>query len=224
MAPHMPMADVARLVDEHGTRLWRLIAACDGRAAAPTGSPSPRRWDGRDVESPGPRLHHALRRSRPQQAPLRHAGPRCEYGGALPRGFVPYGGRSEQLAEVCCDMAPPYLKDLTKAFPGVPITFDRFHLVQLVNQAAIARGEPNAANGPTCARRCRGDATRSCATRTRSATNSSGWRLSCSAVTRLRPAGVPSQARLPGGVHPAAACGGRLSATLVSVGSRQRPA
>jgi transposase len=136
MAPQMPMKAVARLVGEHDTRLWRLVKhhVNDGRqrrrdtrvTAIGLDETSSRR--GHDYIS----LFVDLDHSRLLFAtPGRDASTVARFR----EDFVAHGGRIEQLEEVCCDMAPPYLKGLADQFPGVPITFDRFHLVQLVNGA-----------------------------------------------------------------------------------------
>ncbi|HVB52946.1 MAG TPA: ISL3 family transposase [Candidatus Acidoferrales bacterium] len=46
-----------------------------------------------------------------------------------------HGGRAEQLSELCADMAPAYRKGAERYFPRVPITFDRYHLMQNLNRA-----------------------------------------------------------------------------------------
>lgn len=136
MAPQMPMAAVARLVDEHDTRLWRLIDRHGTEARR-------RRRDHRvrrvGLDETSSRRGHQyitlfvdLDRSRLLFAtPGRDA----QTVQRFREDFAKHGGRPDQLEEACCDMAPSYLKGLAEAFPGVPVTFDRFHLVQLVNQA-----------------------------------------------------------------------------------------
>jgi transposase len=47
--------------------------------------------------------------------------------------FLAHGGRPEQLEEVCADMSTGFIKGFGEAFPDAPITFDRFHLMKLVN-------------------------------------------------------------------------------------------
>lgn len=45
------------------------------------------------------------------------------------------GGSAEQIEEFCLDMWPAYLKGIGTAFPHAQLTFDRFHLMKLVNHA-----------------------------------------------------------------------------------------
>ncbi len=40
-----------------------------------------------------------------------------------------------QVAHVSCDMSPAYIKGVTEQLPGAEITFDKFHVMSLVNNA-----------------------------------------------------------------------------------------
>jgi transposase len=136
MVPVMPMAAVARLVDEYDTRLWRLVKhhVTEARSerrdtrvrAIGIDETSSRR--GHDYIS----LFVDLETSR-----LLFATPGKDASTVerFRADFEAHGGKSEQLKEVCCDMSAAFLKGLSEQFPGVPVTLDRFHLVQLVNQA-----------------------------------------------------------------------------------------
>jgi transposase len=41
----------------------------------------------------------------------------------------------EQITEVCCDMSPAFIAGVEKHFPQANITFDKFHVMKLVNEA-----------------------------------------------------------------------------------------
>jgi len=44
-------------------------------------------------------------------------------------------GSAEQIDEVCLDMSRAFIKGLQKEFPGAAMTFDSFHLMQVMNKA-----------------------------------------------------------------------------------------
>ena len=52
-------------------------------------------------------------------------------------------GKAEQIEEVCLDMSPAFIKGLREYFPKAHLTFDRFHVMKLVNDAVdiTRRGE-----------------------------------------------------------------------------------
>jgi transposase len=45
------------------------------------------------------------------------------------------GALAEQIEEVCCDMSAAFIKGVEEQFPQAKITFDKFHMMQLVSEA-----------------------------------------------------------------------------------------
>jgi hypothetical protein len=132
--------------------------------------------------------------------------------------FATLGGLPDQLAEVCWDMAPPYVKGLAAAFSGVPVTLDRFHLVHLVSQAVdrTRRTErPDMSDGagrpPVHVSAHAGHAERCAVGLPRRA-----------AAAEPHPedgSGISSQAGVPRRLLTAVACGSGQSAAVVSLGA-----
>lgn len=58
-----------------------------------------------------------------------------------------HGGEPSLVSEVCCDMSPAFISGVSKAFPEADITFDRFYIMKLmqeaVDQSTAARSEDN---------------------------------------------------------------------------------
>jgi transposase len=136
MAPQMPIAAVARLVAEHDTRLWRLLRHHvdtarehrSDRAVHAVGIDETSSRKGHDYIT----LFVDLERSRLLFAtPGKDASTVARFRA----DFVAHGGKPETLRELCCDMSAAFLKGISETLPGVPVTLDRFHLVQLVNEA-----------------------------------------------------------------------------------------
>lgn len=46
-----------------------------------------------------------------------------------------HGGSVDGIGELCMDMSPAYIKGARESFPDAEITFDRFHVVKLLNEA-----------------------------------------------------------------------------------------
>jgi transposase len=46
-----------------------------------------------------------------------------------------HGGRPEQVTEVSCDMSPAFIKGVTENLPNAGITFDKFHILKIINDA-----------------------------------------------------------------------------------------
>ena len=49
--------------------------------------------------------------------------------------FEAHGGDPEKIAEVCCDMSQAFVSGVERHFPKARITFDRFHLMKVLNEA-----------------------------------------------------------------------------------------
>ena len=46
-----------------------------------------------------------------------------------------HGGRPDQVKQVCCDMWPAYITGVEISLPNAEITYDRFHIMRIINQA-----------------------------------------------------------------------------------------
>jgi transposase len=46
-----------------------------------------------------------------------------------------HGGDPERVAEICCDMSPAFISGVEATFPQAAITFDKFHVLQLLGNA-----------------------------------------------------------------------------------------
>lgn len=67
--------------------------------------------------------------------------------------LIAHGGNPDDIKHVCMDMSDAYTKGVTEVLPQAQISFDRFHVIALANEAMDAvRGDERAAP-----RRARGD-------------------------------------------------------------------
>ena len=139
MVQAMPVAVVARMVDEWDTRLWRIIHHYVERARA--------RADHSDVtsvafdETASRRGHNyvslfvdLVRRRVLFVAEGKDAGT-VE---AFAQDLAAHGGNPKAIAEVCIDMSPAFIAGIAQSLPNAQITFDKFHLVKLINEAVDA--------------------------------------------------------------------------------------
>ena len=49
--------------------------------------------------------------------------------------FEAHGGAPAQVGEVCCDMSQAFVSGVANNFPKAQVTFDRFHLMKVLNEA-----------------------------------------------------------------------------------------
>lgn len=144
MVQAMPVAVLARMIDEWDTRLWRVIHHYVEKARD--------RADHSEVtsvafdETASRRGHNyvslfvdLMRRRVLFVAEGKDAGTVDAFANDLSA----HGGNPEAIAEVCIDMSPAFVAGIAQSLPNARITFDKFHLVKLINQAvdAVRRAE-----------------------------------------------------------------------------------
>jgi len=49
--------------------------------------------------------------------------------------LINHGGSEENINQMCCDMSPAFIKGVKEQFPDAELTFDKFHIVKVVNEA-----------------------------------------------------------------------------------------
>ena len=49
--------------------------------------------------------------------------------------LIAQGAGTDQIQEVCCDMSPAFIRGIEEQFPKAEITFDKFHVMKMVNEA-----------------------------------------------------------------------------------------
>lgn len=136
LVTHMPVAAAARLVGEHDTRLWRVIIHYVEAALA--------RLDLADLrrvcidETAAKRSHNYIslfvdidKRRVVYIADGRGAETVAEFADHVDA----HNSDASRIKEVCIDMSGAFIKGVTENLTEAEITFDKFHIVKLVNDA-----------------------------------------------------------------------------------------
>ena len=134
----MPVRQVARLVGENDTRLWRVLDHYVEQARA--------REDLSEVTTIG--IDETSRRKghryitvfmdldeRRRRVIYATEGKDASTVERFRKDLEAHGGRAEQIEEACLDMSSAFIRGLTDAFPQAETTFDTFHLMQLLTGA-----------------------------------------------------------------------------------------
>jgi transposase len=133
---HMPVAAAARLVGVHDTRLWRVLFHYVEAAL------------GRQDLSALTRLaidETAARRGHDyitlfvdideRKVVFIAEGRDAETLAELTAHLETHKGNPESIEKVCIDMSPAFIKGVTQSLPRAQITFDKFHVMQLIGAA-----------------------------------------------------------------------------------------
>jgi len=136
LAKAMPVRSIAEMVGEHDTRLWRILhhyveqalEEADDSEVEVVGIDETASKRGHDyvslfVDLQVPRVLYATE------------GKDASTVKRFKEDLIEHGGREENLSQMCCDMSPAFIKGITENFPDASITFDKFHVVKILNEA-----------------------------------------------------------------------------------------
>lgn len=132
----MPMAAAARIVGEHDTRLWRVTAFYVARAlaelklkgVAKVGVDETSRARGHNYLS----LFVDLELARVIFIALDRDGGTLEQ---FKTWLEEHGADPKDIREFSLDMSPAYVSGIAESFPNANLTFDKFHVIKLLNEA-----------------------------------------------------------------------------------------
>ena len=136
LVKEMPVAAAARLLGENDTRLWRIIHHYVEEARARVDVRAVRRI-GVD-ETASKRGHHYISLFVDMETPrllFGTEGRDAATVAAFRADFERRGGEGEQIEEFCLDMSPAFLRGIEDSFPAAGVTFDKFHVMKLLNEA-----------------------------------------------------------------------------------------
>jgi transposase len=132
----LTVAALARIVGEHDTRLWRVLDHYVDEARS--------RADYSDVRKVGvdetsrQKGHVYVTLFADMEAAkvlFVTEGKDHETIGKFKTDLVAHGGGPEKLTDFSLDMSQAFIKGLTKDFEHAHLTFDKFHVIQLMNDA-----------------------------------------------------------------------------------------
>lgn len=132
----MPVNTVARIVDEHDTKLWRVLHHYVERARARTDFSTVTRVA---IDETAARRGHDYVTLFVDIDQARVAfvteGKDASTVATFAADLTIHGGDPEAVAEVCIDMSPAFIKGTADSLPKAAVTFDKFHAVKIVNDA-----------------------------------------------------------------------------------------
>jgi transposase len=136
LAAQMPVNALARIVKEHDTRLWRVLNHYV-HAARSEADFSDVRQVGVDETASRRGQHYVslfvdLACNRVLFAT---EGRDAATVATFKEDLVAHGGTAEDVEEFCCDMSPAYIAGVGRHFPGAHLTFDKFHVLKVINEA-----------------------------------------------------------------------------------------
>ncbi|MCA1830863.1 MAG: ISL3 family transposase [Actinobacteria bacterium] len=136
MLSEMPVKACARIIGEHDTRLWRVLKHYVGVARAKR-SDKKVRMIGID-ETSSRRGHNYISNFVDLEVPrvlFATEGRDSSTVSTFAADLLAHGGDPAAITDVCMDMSPAYYVGVTTHLPDAQITYDRYHLIQLLTAA-----------------------------------------------------------------------------------------
>lgn len=136
LAREMPVRALSKIVKEHDTRLWRILNHYVEEARSEADFSSVREV-GVD-ETSSKRGHNYVTLFVDLEEPKTLFVTEGKDASTLSRfkeDLESHKGDRKAIEEVCCDMAPGFIAGVEKDFPNAQITFDKFHVLKVLNAA-----------------------------------------------------------------------------------------
>jgi transposase len=136
MAKAMPVKSIADLLKEHDTRLWRVLNhyVHESRQGADFSSVTEVGVD----ETSSKRGHNYVSLFVDLESPRVLFATEGKDASTLRRfktDLEAHHGDPSRIREICCDMSPAFIKGVENHFPDAHLTFDKFHVLKILNEA-----------------------------------------------------------------------------------------
>ena len=136
MAKAMPVRSIADLLKEHDTRLWRVLDhyVHESRQGADFSAVTEVGVD----ETSSKRGHNYVTLFvNPDSSKVLFAteGKDASTIERFKTDLASHQGDPSRIREVCCDMSPAFISGVEKHFPEAYLTFDKFHVLKILNEA-----------------------------------------------------------------------------------------
>jgi transposase len=136
LAKTMPVKSMADLVKEHDTRIWRVLDhyVHESRQGADFSAVTEVGVD----ETSSKRGHNYVSLFVDMKAPQVLFVTEGKDASTLERfktDLEAHQGDPSHIREVCCDMSPAFISGVEQHFPEAHLTFDKFHVLKIINEA-----------------------------------------------------------------------------------------
>jgi transposase len=136
LAKSMPVKTIAEFVNEHDTRLWRVLHHYVDEARDEDDHSSVRKV-GVD-ETSSKRGHNYVSLFVDLEGPkvlFATEGKDASTVKRFKQDLTDHNGDPKAIEEMCSDMSPAFITGVENYFPNAYLTFDKFHIMKIINAA-----------------------------------------------------------------------------------------
>jgi transposase len=132
----MPINSLAKMVKEHDTRIWRVINHYVEEARQKQDFSKVVRVGIDETSSKRGHNYVSVFVDLDESSVLYATeGKDAKTVESFKDDLQKHNGEPEKVKDICCDMSPAFIKGVEENFPHAAITFDKFHVMKLVNEA-----------------------------------------------------------------------------------------
>jgi transposase len=136
MARQIPRRTIANMVGEHDTKLWRILAAYVNKARIKADF-SKTTDLGIDETScrKGHKYISLFVDLKTSGILFATEGKGKETVSRFRQDLLEHQGDPNQIKNICSDLSPAFIAGVAENFPKAALTFDKFHIVKIINEA-----------------------------------------------------------------------------------------
>jgi len=135
LCKEMPVAKVAALVGEHDTRIWRMLHHYIDKARDKVDFSNVINVGMDETSSKRGHQYISLFCDMDERKLLfATEGKDKTTVEAFKQDLEAHNGCAEKVTQVSCDMSPSFISGVTQELPNAEITFDKFHVIKLLNE------------------------------------------------------------------------------------------
>lgn len=136
LAQSMPILKVAIMLDEHDTRIWRVIIYYVKKSRAKENFSKVSKI-GIDETSFKKGHKYVTIVADIEKSKVMYV---CEGKDSstltrFNKDLINHGGKPTMIRSISCDMSPAFINGISSEFPDAKITFDKFHVMKMMNEA-----------------------------------------------------------------------------------------
>jgi len=136
LAKAMPVSEIANLTDEHDTRLWRIIRHYVGEAYEKKEMDKVHSVgvDETSVQK-GHKYISVFADMEKREVLYCTKGKDASVISSFTEEIKKHNGNSEQIRDISMDMSPAFISGASEYLPNAEVTFDKFHIIKILNEA-----------------------------------------------------------------------------------------
>ena len=136
LAREMPISKIAEIVDEHDTRIWRIVASHVNKAYSEKDLSEVTQIGIDETSSKkGHKYVSIFVDMKEHDIVFATKGKDAKTIESFGEEFSKHNGKVEKITEVSMDMSPAFISGTKKILINASITFDKFHVIKQLNEA-----------------------------------------------------------------------------------------